>query len=96
MFGIFGALVKFFAWTVGLGAAVLSRFGSATGWGGAGSAAYAPTAPTPQAPPGLQESSSVDEPSVLQDSGFADQELPSAQFEPEEEGEKPPPTGSEP
>jgi hypothetical protein len=46
MFAIFGALVKYVAWTVGFGAAVLTRFGTAEGWGGQ-AAPPAPVAPTP-------------------------------------------------
>ena len=45
MFAIFGALVKYVAWTVGFGAAVLTRFGTAEGWGGQA----APPAPIPPA-----------------------------------------------
>lgn len=46
MFAIFGALVKYVAWTVGFGAAVLTRFGTAEGWGGQ-AAPPAPVTPTP-------------------------------------------------
>lgn len=73
MFGIFGALVKFFAWTVGLGAAVLSRFGSADGWGGQGSVVDVPTTSTaPLAAEVSQPEASPDEPSVLRDLGFGE------------------------
>ncbi|MEE8278091.1 MAG: hypothetical protein V3R89_05165 [Thermoanaerobaculia bacterium] len=34
MFLIFGVLVKYAVWTVGLGAGLLTRFGTAEGWGG--------------------------------------------------------------
>lgn len=46
MFAIFGALVKYVAWTVGFGAAVLTRFGTAEGWSGQ-AAPPAPVTPTP-------------------------------------------------
>lgn len=45
MFGVLGAVVKYVAWTVGLGAGVLSRFGTATTWGG-GAALRVPVPPT--------------------------------------------------
>jgi hypothetical protein len=77
MFGIFGALVKFFAWTVGLGAAVLSRFGSADGWGGRGSAVYVPAEPVAPTGPEVQGPASPEEPSVLRDLGFTEED-PSA------------------
>ncbi len=48
MFAIFGALVKYLAWTVGFGAAVLTRFGTAEGWG-VQAAPPASDAPTPPA-----------------------------------------------
>jgi hypothetical protein len=55
MFGVVGVLVKYVAWTVGLGAAVLSRFGTSDSWSRSAPASY------PQAPaPG---SAGVDEPS---------------------------------
>jgi len=95
MFGILGALIKYFAWTVGLGAAVLSRFGSAEGWGGRGRAAYSPPIPSAPGPPGVQEPLSPEEPSVLRDLGFADEEEPFAKFEPIEDDEKPPSSTSE-
>ena len=50
MFAIFGALVKYLAWTVGFGAAVLTRFGTAEGWGGQA----APPAPVAPAPPAVE------------------------------------------
>jgi len=51
MFGVFGALVCYAAWTVGFGAAVLSRFGSTPGWGEGGSAQEAAWgAPEPSDP----------------------------------------------
>ncbi len=53
MFAIFGALVKYLAWTVGFGAAVLTRFGTAEGWGGQAE----PLAPTNQAPPQVEVTS---------------------------------------
>jgi len=53
MFAIFGALVKYLAWTVGFGAAVLTRFGTAEGWGGQAE----PLAPTSQAPPQVEVTS---------------------------------------
>ena len=49
MFAIFGALVKYLAWTVGFGAAVLTRFGTAEGWGGQ-AAPPAPAGPEPSSP----------------------------------------------
>ena len=78
MFGIFGALVKFFAWTIGLGAAVLSRFGSADGWGGRGGAVYSPLAPASPMTPEVHEPSSPEEPSVLRDLGYTDAAPPAA------------------
>ena len=50
MFAIFGALVKYLAWTVGFGAAVLTRFGTAEGWGGQA----APPAPSGSTPPEVE------------------------------------------
>ncbi len=50
MFAIFGALVKYLAWTVGFGAAVLTRFGTAEGWGGQA----APPAPSGSTPPAVE------------------------------------------
>jgi len=71
MFGIFGVLVKSVAWTVGLGAGVLTRFGTATTWGSRGPASYAPVPPVsglepeefpePPAPPTLPDQN-FDEP----------------------------------
>ena len=52
MFAIFGALVKYVAWTVGFGAAVLTRFGTADGWGGEAG----PPLPVGQAPPAVEPS----------------------------------------
>lgn len=78
MFGIFGALVKFFAWTVGLGAAVLSRFGSADGWGGGEATIQVPAAPVAPATPAepMQPAApSPEEPSVLRDVGFANDDV---------------------
>jgi hypothetical protein len=51
MFGVLGIVVKYLAWTVGLGAAVLARFGTADGWGGRGQASsyLPPAAPVPSA-----------------------------------------------
>jgi hypothetical protein len=94
MFGVFGALVKFCAWTVGLGAAVLSRFGTADGWGGRGSAAYLPSSPPPTTP-GAQEPLSPEAPSVLHDLGFADEGAAEDRFEPAEDDEKPPSSPNE-
>lgn len=47
MFAIFGALVSYLAWTIGLGAAVLTRFGT---WGGQGGPAYSSLPVTPVSP----------------------------------------------
>jgi len=52
MFAIFGALVKYLAWTVGFGAAVLTRFGTAEGWGGQA----APPALVGSTPPAVEPS----------------------------------------
>ena len=51
MFGVLGIVVKYLAWTVGLGAAVLARFGTADGWGdrGAASSYLPPVSPAPSA-----------------------------------------------
>jgi len=90
MFGVIGVLIKYFAWTVGLGAAVLSRFGTADGWGGRGSAAYIPPAPPPPTTPGVQELSMPEEPPAPRDPDFAEEEPSSADFEPPEDDDKPP------
>ena len=95
MFGIFGALVKFFAWTVGLGAAVLSRFGSADGWGGRGSAVYAPVVPAMPLTPEVQEPPTPEEPSVLRDLGFMDEEPLAENSESAENDDNQSPRGSE-
>jgi hypothetical protein len=52
MFAIFGALVKYVAWTVGFGAAVLTRFGTADSWGGEAG----PASPVTQVPPAVEPS----------------------------------------
>ena len=48
MFGIFGALLCYAVWTIGFGAAILTRFGTARGWGGDDDvAALEPAEPEP-------------------------------------------------
>ncbi len=50
MFGIFGVLIKYAAWTVGLGAAILTRFGTAGGWGRDEQLPLPPRPPSPAEP----------------------------------------------
>lgn len=45
MFTLFGALVEYVAWTVGFGGALLTRFGTSEGWGGAASGELPPVPP---------------------------------------------------
>jgi hypothetical protein len=66
MFAIFGGLIEYIAWTEGLGAAILTRFGTSDGWGDRGDAA---TAPLPAAPAEAEEAGSLP-------AGGADDELP--------------------
>jgi hypothetical protein len=68
MFGIFGVLVKYVAWTVGLGAGVLTRFGTATTWGSRGPASYVPAPPVSGLEP--EEFPAPSAPPVLPDQDF--------------------------
>jgi hypothetical protein len=61
MFFVFSAVVKYVAWTVGFGAALLTRFGTKETWGGEAAAAMPPL---PEGP---------DEGGVEDDFGFADE-----------------------
>lgn len=72
MFFLFSAIVKYVAWTVGFGAALLTRFGTSETWGGAASA------PLPAAPSTPMEGEA-------EDFGWAEEE-PSAPA-PDEEAE---------
>lgn len=69
MFGVFGAVVKYVAWTVGLGAGVLTRFGTAATWGGGGAVSHA-TAPPGNALEPRQASEPAPPPPPLPDLGF--------------------------
>jgi hypothetical protein len=75
MFFIFSAVLKYVAWTVGFGAALLTRFGTKDTWG---DSAAAPLLPTPA---GSDEE-------ALDDFGFAE-EAPAAPLPEEEDGEEP-------
>ena len=88
MFGLFGLVIKFIAWTVGLGAAVLSRFGTADGWGGTAAAVSPPT--PPMTAPNLPEPEDPQVTSAMQDLGFASEEPSVPSYEPPDIEEKPP------
>jgi hypothetical protein len=60
MFFVFSAVVKYVAWTVGFGAALLTRFGTKDTWGGEAAAAMPPL------PEGPDEGS-------MEDFGFAEE-----------------------
>ena len=45
MFTLFGVLVEYVVWTVGFGAALLTRFGTSEGWGAAGRSELPPVPP---------------------------------------------------
>lgn len=84
--GLFGFLVKYLAWTIGLGAAILSRFGTADGWGGPPAVATSPHAPPPPpAPPAGPEAPAAPPPRAE----------PERRVEPEPPVEPAPPGASE-
>ncbi len=93
--GIFGALVKFFAWTVGLGAAVLTRFGTSDGWGDRGDAIYPPAVPAAPVPPDASAVAPESQAPVSSEQGFAADEPSYGEFDPSPEDPKPPNSGEE-
>ena len=94
MFGIVGALIKYVAWTVGLGAAFLSRFGTADSWARQAAVPYpqGPTPPSPVAP----EPAGSPESSIVDDLGLATEPPPIEGLDDSENDPKPPGTGFEP
>ncbi len=56
MFTVFGCLLAYLAWTVGIGGALLTRFGTAEGWNGGGHRLEAPPPPPPVPPVGSEPS----------------------------------------
>ncbi|MGB5813941.1 MAG: hypothetical protein WBI27_01950, partial [Thermoanaerobaculia bacterium] len=80
MFFVFSAVVKYVVWTVGFGAALLTRFGTKDTWGGSAAA------PLPPLPAGPDEG-------TLDDFGFAD-EAPEAAGPDEGDWEEPEDTES--
>ena len=94
MFGIAGVLIKYVSWTVGLGAAFLSRFGTADSWARQAAAPY-PQAPVPEQTPAVPEPPRPQEPSIVDDLGFATEQPPSADLDGSEIEPKPPGGGTD-
>jgi hypothetical protein len=95
MFGIVGVLIKYVAWTVGLGAAFLSRFGTADSWARQAAVSY-PPAPAPPQPPAVPETARPQDPSIVDDLGFAAERPPIEEgVDDSEDDPRPPDTRTE-